>query len=59
MKPIYIIEFIGRYEKSDGTLSKRNSSFTVKDTCTDFKVGGTVIHKSRFFHIDEIKYTRI
>ena len=59
MKPIYYITFYGYYEKADGTLSKRISSFSTKDTCIDFKPGDTVCHKRRFFHIAKVEYERI
>ena len=56
---LYLIEFIGRYEMKDGTLSKRKTSFTAKNSNVDFKIGGTVIHNGRFFHIENIKFSRI
>ena len=57
--PLYLIEFIGRYEMKDGTLSKRKSSFTAKNSHVDFKIGGTVIHNGKFFHIEKIFFSKI
>ena len=59
MKPIYYIEFTGRYISSDGKLSRKQISFSTKDTCTDFKIGNTLIHKGRFFKIEKVEYTKI
>lgn len=58
MKQIYYITFKGRYEV-DGRLSKRCISFTQKDTCTDFHAGCLLIHKGRFFHVEEVIYEPI
>ena len=55
MKQIYYITFKGRYE-INGRLSKKSTSFSLKDTYTDFKAGNTLLHKGRFFHIDEVIY---
>lgn len=59
MKPIYYITFTGYYELKNGKLSSRKSTFSLKDTNTDFSVGDTVIHKGRFFHIIDIEYEKI
>ena len=62
MKQIYYIEVQGRYILEvipTEVLSKRRVSFTCKDTCINFKVGSTIIHKGRFMRVDAITYEPI
>lgn len=59
MKQIYYITFIGRYENDEGKASRKRLSFSQKDTCTDFKSGDLLIHKGRWFRVEEVIYEPI
>ena len=59
MKQIYYITFTGRYIMPNGRLSKKQISFSVKDTNTDFKDGGEIYHQKRRFHIDHVKFEKM
>ena len=59
MKPLFYITIEGRYIKENEMLSKRKISFSIKDTNTDFHVGGIIFHKRRLVKIEKITYERI